>query len=35
MEREETEITAFFTAAAALFAFIAVFLSFLWFHRIA
>src|SRR5690606_19377617 len=34
MKREETEITALFTAAAALFAFIAVFLSFLWFHRI-
>jgi len=35
MEREETEITAFFTAAAAVFAFLAAFLSFLWFHRIA
>jgi Ca-activated chloride channel family protein len=35
MEREKTEITAFFTGAAALLALIAAFLSFWWFNRLA
>jgi Ca-activated chloride channel family protein len=34
-QREETEITAFFTAGAALIMFIGVLLSLLWFRRIA
>ena len=33
LERRETELTAFFGAAAALFAVIAATLSLLWFHR--
>jgi Ca-activated chloride channel family protein len=33
LERRETELTAFFGAAAALFAVIAAMLSLLWFHR--
>jgi len=33
LERRETELTAFFGAAAALFALIAAMLSLLWFHR--
>lgn len=33
LERRETELTAFFGAAAALFAMIAAMLSLLWFHR--
>ncbi len=35
LERRETEVTAFFGAAAALFAFVAAVLSLLWFHRTA
>ena len=35
LERKETEVTAFFAAAAALFALIAATLSLLWFHRTA
>ena len=35
LERRETEVTAFFGAAAALFAFVAALLSLLWFHRTA
>lgn len=35
LERKETEITAFFGAAAALFALLAAVLSLLWFHRTA
>jgi Ca-activated chloride channel homolog len=34
LERSETEVTAFFAAAAALFALVAVMLSVLWFHRV-
>jgi Ca-activated chloride channel family protein len=33
LERKETELTAFFSAAAALFALVAAILSLLWFHR--
>ncbi len=33
LERKETEVTAFFGAAAALFALVAATLSLLWFHR--
>jgi Ca-activated chloride channel family protein len=33
LERSQTELTAFFGAAAALFALLAAFLSLLWFHR--
>jgi len=33
LERRETELTAFFGAAAALFALVAAMLSLLWFHR--
>jgi Ca-activated chloride channel family protein len=33
LERKETELTAFFSAGAALFAFVAALLSLLWFHR--
>ncbi|HUF81624.1 MAG TPA: VWA domain-containing protein [Burkholderiales bacterium] len=33
LERSETEVTAFFGAAAALFALVAALLSLLWFHR--
>jgi Ca-activated chloride channel family protein len=33
LERSQTELTAFFGAAAALFALFAAFLSLLWFHR--
>jgi len=33
MERKETEIGAFFSAIAALFALLALTLSVLWFHR--
>ena len=33
LERSETEVTAFFGAAAALFALLAAMLSLLWFHR--
>lgn len=35
LERSETEVTAFFAAAAALFALMAAMLSALWFHRLA
>jgi Ca-activated chloride channel family protein len=35
LERKETELTAFFGAAAALFALLAAILSLLWFHRTA
>lgn len=35
LERSETEVTAFFGAAAALFAVVAAMLSLLWFHRAA
>jgi Ca-activated chloride channel family protein len=35
LERRETELTAIFAAAAALFAFLAATLSMLWFHRVA
>jgi len=35
LERSETEVTAFFAAAAALFALMAAMLSALWFHRVA
>jgi Ca-activated chloride channel family protein len=35
LERRETELTAFFGAAAALFAALAAMLSLLWFHRAA
>jgi Ca-activated chloride channel family protein len=35
LERRETELTAFFGAAAALFALLAAILSLLWFHRTA
>jgi Ca-activated chloride channel family protein len=35
LERKETELTAFFGAAAALFALLAAMLSLLWFHRTA
>ncbi len=35
LERSETEVTAFFAAAAALFALLAALLSALWFHRMA
>lgn len=34
LERSETEVTAFFAAAAALFALVAAMLSMLWFHRV-
>jgi len=34
LERSETEVTAFFAAAAALFALLAAMLSALWFHRL-
>jgi Ca-activated chloride channel homolog len=33
LERRETELTAFFSAAAALFSLVAAILSLLWFHR--
>ena len=33
LERKETELTAFFGAAAALFALVAAALSLMWFHR--
>ena len=33
LERSQTELTAFFGAAAALFALLAACLSLLWFHR--
>ena len=33
MERKETEVSAFFSGVAALFALLAVLLSVLWFHR--
>ena len=33
MERKETEVSAFFSAIAALFALMAAMLSVLWFHR--
>ena len=35
LERSETEVTAFFAAAAALFVLMAAMLSALWFHRVA
>jgi hypothetical protein len=35
MEKKETEVSALFTAAAALFAIAAAVLSVLWFNRIA
>ena len=35
LEKEPTEITALFAAAAALFAFVSALLSMLWFHRVA
>jgi hypothetical protein len=34
MERKETEIAAFFAAAAALFLMASAFLSLFWYHRI-
>jgi Ca-activated chloride channel family protein len=35
LERKDTELTAFFSAAAALFALVAALLSLIWFHRAA